>query len=69
MFQIIYMKTFKSLIVLVLALFGINGMAQDTTMANVMPKAQKATDYIKDKIAGITPAQEGKILPVEVAVC
>ena len=61
------MKTFKSLIVLaVLALFAINGRAQDTTTAAVMPKAQKAVDYIKEKIAGITPGQENNILAVEI---
>ena len=60
------MKTFKSLIVLALALFAINGKAQDTNTASVMPKAQKAVDYIKEKIAGITPGQENNILAVEI---
>jgi hypothetical protein len=61
------MKAFKSVIVLAaMALFAINGRAQDTTMANVMPKAQKAVDYIKEKIAGITPGQENNILAVEI---
>ncbi|HXB13041.1 MAG TPA: hypothetical protein VNZ45_13725 [Bacteroidia bacterium] len=61
------MKTFKSLIVLAaLALFAINGKAQDTTAAAVMPKAQKAVNYIKEKIAGITLSQENNILAVEI---